>query len=305
MSYPKLSDTSYTITTGCKINLNLQITGILSNGWHEIDSIFIPLPEPHDELLIKVENHTQGLYLSCNIPDIEPKNNILTKTYNFFSKATHFTLPISIYLKKGIPYGAGLGGGSSDAAALLTWLQKNNPYPLSSSQLLKLAASIGADVPFFLKNIPCRATGIGEQLEEISLSNLSILGNTLVVVCPNLQISTPWAYSTWDNYNKKQISTSPTCNSRLTKKDSWDRSSQSTSLSDYFWMKNDFEPVIFSEYSELVVFKEQLFQFGARAAVLSGCGASICGLFKEQKQALTVTEYYRSKHIMTFSHLLQ
>ncbi|OMQ03217.1 4-(cytidine 5'-diphospho)-2-C-methyl-D-erythritol kinase [Lawsonia intracellularis] len=305
MIYSHLSSTSCTITTGCKVNLNLYITGILPNGWHKIDSIFLPLSEPHDELHIEITNHNQGLHLSCNILDIELENNILTKTYTLFTKATHFTPSISIYLKKGIPYGAGLGGGSSDAAALLTWLQKNSPLPLSPSKLLKLAAKIGADVPFFLKNKPCRATGIGEKLEEISLSNLNISGNTLFIICPNLKISTPYAYKMWDDYNKKQIATSSRYNNNLTKKYSWDRSSPSTHLSDYLWMKNDFEPVIFSEYTELSVFKEQLLQFGARAAVLSGSGSSIYGLFKEYNQTSIMTEFYKKKNILTFSQLLQ
>lgn len=302
MSYLLNSTICHKVIAGCKVNLNLAITKALLNGYHELDSIFIPLPEPHDELFITIKNNQRGIQICCDTTGIDPTNNTLTKTYHLFVKETGFSLALLIHLKKGIPHGAGLGGGSSDAAALLTWLQSQSPSPLSRKNLFNLAMTIGADVPFFLENVPCRATGIGEQLQKISLQQLTIKGNTLVLVCPNIYISTAWAYKAWDtHYQKQQLLTMD--RDILTKKNSWDRSSPSI-LSDNFCMKNDFEPIVFTTYPYLKKLKEQIFQFGARAAVLSGSGASICGLFTEQKAALRMVEYFQRKHIIVFSHQL-
>lgn len=297
---PHINDT---LIAGCKVNLNLRITKVLPNGWHALDSIFIPLSKPYDELELMVENTSQGLHIYCDTLGIDPKNNTLTKVYQLFSEATGFSPSLSISLKKGIPHGAGLGGGSSDAAIFLQWLQKHCPNPLPEKTLIKLATQVGADVPFFLKNTPCRATGLGEKLQPISLSNLMLSGNTLLLLCPHIHISTPWAYKAWDLWIQNQ-KTLLTKDDPLTKKTSQDRSSTFRTYSDWIWLTNDFEFPIFAVYPYLRKLKEQLLQFGARAAILSGSGASICGLFKEQKTALTVAEYFQHKNITVFSHIL-
>ena len=133
---------------GCKVNLTLRITGVRPNGWHELDTVFLPLDEPSDTLRLALRPGG-GLALHCAEPGIDPENNTLTKAYRLFAEASGFRPGVEAVLEKGIPHGAGLGGGSADAAALLGWLNARAPEPLPLPELVGLAARIGADVPFF------------------------------------------------------------------------------------------------------------------------------------------------------------
>lgn len=151
---------------GCKVNLTLRITGVRPNGWHELDTVFLPLDEPSDTLRLALRPGG-GLALHCAEPGIDPENNTLTKAYRLFTEASGFRPGVEAVLEKGIPHGAGLGGGSADAAALLGWLNARAPEPLPLPELVGLAARIGADVPFFLYNVPCRASGIGERARPV------------------------------------------------------------------------------------------------------------------------------------------
>ena len=126
------------LRVGCKINLTLRITGVRPNGWHELDTVFVPLPEPHDTLRL-VPDEGSGLTLRCDTPGIDCADNTLTKAYRLFAEATGFRPGVEARLVKGIPHGAGLGGGSADAAALLGWLNGRAPDPLSPDTLASLA----------------------------------------------------------------------------------------------------------------------------------------------------------------------
>ena len=104
---------------GCKVNLTLRITGVRPNGWHELDTVFLPLAEPSDTLRLALRPGG-GLALHCAEPGIDPENNTLTKAYRLFAEASGFRPGVEAVLEKGIPHGAGLGGGSADAAVLRT-----------------------------------------------------------------------------------------------------------------------------------------------------------------------------------------
>lgn len=108
---------------GCKVNLTLRITGVRPNGWHELDTVFLPLDEPSDTLRLALRPRG-GLALHCAEPGIDPENNTLTKAYRLFAEASGFRPGVEAVLEKGIPHGAGLGGGSADAAALLGWAER-------------------------------------------------------------------------------------------------------------------------------------------------------------------------------------
>ena len=127
---------------GCKVNLTLRITGVRPNGWHELDTVFLPLDEPSDTLRLALRPGG-GLALHCAEPGIDPENNTLTKAYRLFTEASGFRPGVEAVLEKGIPHGAGLGGGSADAAALLGWLNARAPEPLPLPELVGLAARIG------------------------------------------------------------------------------------------------------------------------------------------------------------------
>lgn len=148
---------------GCKVNLTLRITGVRPNGWHELDTVFLPLDEPSDTLRLALRPGG-GLALHCAEPGIDPENNTLTKAYRLFAEASGFRPGVEAVLEKGIPHGAGLGGGARTRRRCLDGLNARAPEPLSLPGARRLAARIGADVPFFLYNVPCRASGIGERL---------------------------------------------------------------------------------------------------------------------------------------------
>ena len=184
-----------TVRTGGKINLFLFITGRRENGYHELRSLFTRLPEPVDTLVFRNAERESGIRVSCSTPGIDLENNTLTKAYARYAEATGFAPAVDVELTKGIPHGAGLGGGSADGAEVLAWLQRQNPKPLPAEELNALAARVGADVPFFLASGGCLAEGIGDILTPVKTE---VEGWYCVLVCPAVHVNTAWAYAAWD-----------------------------------------------------------------------------------------------------------
>ena len=178
---------------GCKVNLTLRITGVRPNGWHELDTVFLPLDEPSDTLRLALRPGG-GLALHCAEPGIDPENNTLTKAYRLFAEASGFRPGVEAVLEKGIPHGAGLGGGSADAAALLGWLNARAPEPLPLPELVGLAARIGADVPFALLGGTCRVRGVGDLMKALP----PCPDCRFVVAMPSVGVSTPEAFARYD-----------------------------------------------------------------------------------------------------------
>lgn len=283
---------------GCKVNLTLRITGVRPNGWHELDTVFLPLDEPSDTLRLALRPGG-GLALHCAEPGIDPENNTLTKAYRLFAEASGFRPGVEAVLEKGIPHGAGLGGGSADAAALLGWLNARAPEPLPLPELVGLAARIGADVPFFLYNVPCRASGIGERLVPCPewLDAAGVAGAGLVLLCPGERVSTPWAYAAWDEWNRPLTEARNGAINRATQK-------PLDGASSIHWLENSFEPPVFEAFPRLRRLREQLLRQGAFAAVMSGSGSSLFGLFRDAGTAFRVAEGFREKDVAAYSHAL-
>ena len=182
------------LKAGCKINYGLAITGRRPDGYHLLDSVFIPLPEPCDELLVwRIPE--PAIRVACAAEGVDEEDNTLVRAWRKFREATGLAIGLAVELKKGVPWGAGLGGGSSDAACLLRLLQTLAEGRVDEAALLAIAARVGADVPFFLQDAPMRVTGIGDVLEPVALD---LPGRDLVLVTPKIAVSTPWAYQTWD-----------------------------------------------------------------------------------------------------------
>ena len=266
------------LRSGCKVNLTLFITGRRSDGMHELESLFWPIQEPYDTLILKPGEAGSGIRVRCSHPDVDEKQNTLIMAWQAFKKVRHEAADLQITLHKGVPSGAGLGGGSADAASLLLWLNSRMRIPLSSAELAEVALHIGADVPFFLINAPCMARGVGEQLTPLPYLADQLHGWKLLVLCPDVQVSTPWAYAAWDAAQHAASSND------LTKSQPVDSnfipSTDSAVASGLpFCPQNAFEPVVFHRFPELAELKARLLASGAAAAVMSGSGASLCGLF--------------------------
>ncbi|HJD97282.1 4-(cytidine 5'-diphospho)-2-C-methyl-D-erythritol kinase [Mailhella massiliensis] len=250
-----------------KINLFLFITGKLPSGYHELETLFMPLPGPQDILVFRPASRDSGIAVSCTTPGIDLEKNTLTRAYGLYVEATGFAPAVDVELVKKIPHGAGLGGGSADGAQVLLWLQRHAPEPLPEEKLLPIAARVGADVPFFLKGVPCLAQGIGERLFPVESG---VRGMSCVLVCPHVHVDTAWAYAAWD---AERASFS------LTEKTKADKNNRSSYQS--FYGRNDFEPVVFAAHPELAALKMQLLQEGADIAGMSGSGSALFGLFRD------------------------
>ncbi|MFP4024157.1 MAG: 4-(cytidine 5'-diphospho)-2-C-methyl-D-erythritol kinase [Thiohalospira sp.] len=246
-----------------KINIGLNITEKRPDGFHNIETIFYPI-NLSDILEIKAsENNFTFTSTGIHVDDEKNINNICIKAYNLLKK--HYSLPpVNMHLHKNIPIGAGLGGGSSDAAFTLKMLNSIIKLDLSEAELMKIAENAGSDCPFFILNKPSYATEKGNVLIP---ANIVLKGYFLVLVYPLIHVNTAAAY-------QKIIPqrSSVNLNEQIKQPvETWKES-----------IKNDFEQVIFNEYPEIKAIKEQLYKSGAVYASMSGSGSSVYGLFKNE-----------------------
>ena len=267
------------VRTGGKINLYLFITGRRENGYHELDTLFVRLPEPQDTLVFRPAERESGIRVTCSTPGIDLEKNTLTKSYDLYARTTGFAPAVDVELVKGIPHGAGLGGGSADGAEVLAWLQRQNPEPMDALQLNALAAGVGADVPFFLARGACFAEGIGDILTPAVAGIGDWFG---VLVCPQVHVNTAWAYAAWDAENPSFS---------LTEKRKADKNNRSSYQC--FYGMNDFESAVFAANPVLDEIKAQLIQLGADAAGMSGSGSALFGLFHDRERAAQAAEALR------------
>ncbi|NCD24074.1 MAG: 4-(cytidine 5'-diphospho)-2-C-methyl-D-erythritol kinase [Deltaproteobacteria bacterium] len=287
---------SWTLHAGCKINLYLDIVGVREDGYHELESLFYPLSEPCDTLRIGPRTEP-GLALRCSIPALASSKNILAQTYDRFARATGFAPGLAVWLDKGIPMGAGLGGGSSDAAVFLRWLNDHaGTSALDGAALHGMALSLGADVPFFLVNKPAWVTGIGDTVRAVAL-DLSAF--TMVLACPDVHVDTKWAYGRWDAIHARVEERE---RKSLTGDDLPHKRLCFTNLSGF---RNVFEEVVFPDFPVLYKIKQGLLRSGADVCVMSGSGSSLVAIFSTRTGALQGASLMRAWnvrcHVVQFS----
>ena len=240
-----------------KINLGLHIKSKRADGYHELETIFYPV-DCCDLLEVNISDELTFNNSGIKIPG---DGNLCLDAYHLLKQ--DFNIPaVHIHLHKIIPVGAGLGGGSSDAAFTLKALNKLFDLRLSNEKLKTYALKIGADCPFFIENKPMLATGIGEDLEPI---DLDLSAYHIAIVKPNIHVSTAEAYS------------------GVTPKESL------LSLKDLIkfpvekWkLQNDFEKSIFAKHGAIESLKNSLYRKGAIYAAMSGSGSSVFGLFESR-----------------------
>jgi len=272
-----------TLHPGCKVNIYLDIRGRQTDGLHQLLTLFLPLPEPHDTLIISPGPAGTGFRLTCRGHVLDETDNILLRVYKAFSQCTKTALDLDVQLTKKIPVGAGLGGGSSDAAAFLKYLNSlSQPSALSEKSLLAVASAIGADVPFLLSNQPAWAENIGDVLHPAAIS---LAGLHSVVVCPDIRISTAWAYQAWDKaLSAKSVAPQAGLLTDFKLKDIF-------SFWPYLFFSNAFEHVVFPTHPHLRDIKENLLACGAAGVVLSGSGASLFAIFRNPRHMEKATHW--------------
>ena len=286
-----------TLTAGCKVNLTLAITGLRPDGYHELDTLFLPLPEPHDTLAVAPAPPGTGLPLTCSVPGLAGPSNTLAAAHAAWAAATGLALDLAVRLDKGIPMGAGLGGGSADAATLLRFLNDcAGERALGPAALNRLAAGVGADVPFFLEDRPSRGQGIGERLAP---ADPGLEGLTLLLLCPDEAVNTGWAYRSWDALPPSQKTPPPAAAEFLTWAAGGDKRSPCFFRA-CLW--NSFENAVFPAHPGLRRLKEELLRRGAGGACLSGSGSSLLGLFRDTTQAERAAEAFSREGVTAFVH---
>ena len=244
----------------CKINLGLNIIRKREDGFHDLETIFLPVPFT-DVLEIISSDKTE---LTVTGLPVNATENLCIKAYNLLQQKFPELTPVKMHLHKVVPMGAGLGGGSSDASFILNMLIEKFELNVNLEELRDIALQLGSDCPFFLINKPCFATGRGEILEplDLDLTNYKIL-----IINPGIHIDTKWAFSKiFPEERKKSIKeiiAQPI--------ETWKEE-----------LQNDFEIPVFAEYLEIEKLKNDLYELGATYASLSGSGSSVFGLFKKE-----------------------
>lgn len=256
-----------------KLNIRLKIIGRRPDGYHELVSIMVPVGL-FDRLELELTRQSR-IRIECRgFPTPDNEDNLAYQAAEAFLSQTGMAPGLFLRLTKNIPVAAGLGGGSSDAASTLMALNSMSTNPLLAEDLGRIAARLGADVPFFLHTRPCIARGIGEIIESIHAWPRF----WYLIITPHLKISTSWVYRNLNfelttgeyDFIIHTLEKDPLCITKL--------------------LENDLERVTTSHFPVITTIKRILVDAGAEGALMSGSGPSVFGIFRSKKQALGAKE---------------
>jgi 4-diphosphocytidyl-2-C-methyl-D-erythritol kinase len=257
-----------------KINLGLNVVEKRPDGYHNLETVFYPVPLT-DALEVQVMAEGFPSEYDCDLKvsnitiDGDEQRNLVVRAYQLLKKDYPDLPRIHTHLWKGIPTQAGMGGGSSDCAYMMLLLNQQFQLGLSNEQLIQYAAQLGADCAFFILSRPCYAEGIGEKLQPI---DLSLNGYHIAVVRPDIPVPTKEAFSRihphYPAQNCRETVMQPVETLRET-------------------LINDFEESVFALHPEIGDIKQRLYDMGATYAAMSGSGSALFGLFKERPDSLS------------------
>ncbi len=247
-----------------KINIGLNVVERRADGYHNLETVFFPL-QLCDQLEVnRVVGSGECVFRQAGlVVDCAPEDNLIVRTFERMKPLLGGD-GVEIDFAKHIPFGAGLGGGSSDAAHTAIALNELFDLRLSKQELIDIVRPLGADCAFFIENSPCLATGIGDVLQPFELS---LEGYSLVLVKPNVHVSTKAAYQ------------------GITPRRPAHSLAELIQLPVTEWrgkVHNDFEDSVFPQFPEIARTKELLYELGATYAAVSGSGASVFGLFEAE-----------------------
>lgn len=265
-----------------KINLGLNIVERRQDGYHNLQTVFLPIPIV-DALEIKTMDERFPSNISCDLKvtgnsvDCSETDNLIVKAYNLI--AADYEIPrVHAHLYKHIPSEAGLGGGSSDASFMIKLLDQRFRLNMGNAEMEHYAAKLGADCPFFITAEPAYAEGIGEILSPVNIVDNNLSGYTLVVVKPNVSVSTKEAFA----HIKPQTPEKCCRNIVALPVENWKQ-----------WLKNDFEDSVFMVHPQLGDIKNQLYSIGAAYAQMSGSGSSLFGIFKNNVDNEVINKVFK------------
>jgi 4-diphosphocytidyl-2-C-methyl-D-erythritol kinase len=263
------SSHGFRLKAPAKVNLRLKVLGKRADGFHEIETVMqrIGLWD-----IIGVEPTVQGLEICCpDFPDLEGERNLIWQAVRLLEEESRQRLSFRIHLKKRIPLGAGLGGGSSDAAAIFSGINDFLGRPISAVRLSELAGTLGSDIPFFLTRQAALARGRGEILEPIP--DFPIWW--YVLVYPRFPLATRWVY--------QQVKIPLTEKKQYIKIKSLKIDPIGFGA---VFLENDLENAVLAHYPLLSRIKEALLAQGSLGALMTGSGSTVFGLYKEKREAV-------------------
>jgi len=267
---------SISVLSPAKINILLKVLGKRADGYHELYTLMEPI-SLFDKISIEA-NEGDSISIECAHSEVPSDNsNLAGRAAELFLEKTGLTKALTIKIDKSIPVGAGLGGGSSNAASVLMALNEMLNTGLPDDELKKMGAEIGSDVPFFILKGPAVATGRGEVLRRVSLPGLFY-----ILINPGFSVSTKWVYGNLDLTNNPE-------NNILSYSDRLFESL--TAIVDN--LTNDLEAVTLTKFPEISGLKRLLMNSGATGALMSGSGPTVFGLFTEEKRAIEAFKFLR------------
>ncbi len=263
------------ILAPAKINIGLRIIRRRSDNYHDIETVFYPIHLSDELEIVKAPRHE----FFSNI-DLEADANLCLRALHFFCERTGINAEVRMTLRKNIPIGAGLGGGSSDAAAVLLALQEIYGEPLSEIELRNIASELGSDVPFFLKKVPSYATGKGEIIEPLDFR----IERSILTVTPEVSVPTPLAYTLVKPSGDRGQSLRDQVSQLGTDYDSYGDQ-----------ITNDFEAPVFKKFPVIGEIKTAMISSGAEYSSMSGSGSSVYGFYTSDEEAKRALDSIRAR----------
>ncbi len=275
-------------TSPCKVNLLLNILGRRPDGFHDLETLFHPVPLC-DELTLDTAAEP-GIRFTCDHPELptDRSNLVVRAAEQFLAEVPQSGQGVRIHLSKRIPLAAGLGGGSSNAARTLVGLNDLFGRPLTSGALDRIAATLGSDVNFFLQDHPARATGRGERVEPVAPFEV-LRGRGMILYHPGFGISTAWAYRELAQY-PQALNGTP---GRVSDLESALRSGDLAEAGRRFY--NSLEAPALHKYPVLDLYQRFFREHGAWAALMSGSGSTTFALFPDEPTARAAVEPFESR----------
>jgi 4-diphosphocytidyl-2-C-methyl-D-erythritol kinase len=268
---------SLTVQSPCKVNLILNVLPRRHDGFHALESLFLPVPLCDE---ITLDKAREGVELSCSNPSLSVgADNLVRRAAEAFVTAQGKG-GARIHLQKNLPLAAGIGAGSANAAHTLKGLNQLHDNPLSTEMLHELAAQLGSDVPFFLQDKCAVATGRGEEIEPVGPIQI-LQGKGLLLAHPGFGVSTPWAYQALANHSERY--SQPGQGMDLIQK---------LQTGDWKSMQNNLEPGVFGKHTVLPVIKGFFKKHGAIGALMSGSGSTMFAITEDRPAAETLRAKY-------------
>ncbi len=269
------------VKSPAKINIGLNIISKREDGFHNLETIFYPLNLFDEIRFIKSDKFS----FNSNDENLNKEpTNLIIRAKELLENEFGIPILADIFLHKNIPIGAGLGGGSSNAASTLTSLIKLFNLKIEKDHLANLALKLGSDVPYFLNPLPCYAESRGEILIPIKLK----LEKYLLVVNPGIHVATKWAFGLikpkLPAYSLKSLI-----------------SKSKIEIEEVMRLaSNDFEKIVFEHFPEIKEIKERMLHFGANHCIMTGTGSTVWALFEDKEAAYQTELYFKCKNYFTF-----